>query len=349
MNTLAKYVAATCIALFVQVINGQTTNNQEEIKRLELQREHIEKQEREHLKLEVETINKRLDNKEITLDEADGLKKEAAQKRALNIENRIAIIENKIALLQRNFEGYKEQTGQESKIEISPIRVGADLVEDNKPKKYDLRTTNHMVTAVGLNNVVSDKWSLNSSPYSIGSSRFFELGWVAKTRVFKNTNAMRVLYGMSFQFNGLKPNDNNYFLKQGDKTVLETFQHRLKKSKLRTTHLVFPVHFEFGPSKKIEKEDYFRYKTDKQFKIGIGGYGGFNLGTRQKLKYEIDGVMKKDKIRSNYNTGSFVYGLSGYLAWGSIGLYAKYDISPLFRNQSVNQNNISLGLRFNLD
>lgn len=346
MNTLAKYFAGVVIALFVQIISGQTNNN-DAIKRLEIEREHIEKQERDHLKIEVETINIRLDNNEITQEHADKLKKEKAKKRVLNIQNRLAIINNKIELLKRNFEGYKEHTGQESKIEISATHVGADIVEDNKPKKYDTRTTDNMIIGLGFNNAIVNNKSFTNSTYKFAGSRFLEIGWLAKTRVFKEVNVMRVLYGVSFQFNGLKPKNNNYFLKEGGEIVLANHSLNLKKSKLTLTNLVFPVHFEFGPSKKIEKEDYFRYKTDKQFKIGIGGYGGFNLGARQKLKYEIDGKMQKNKI--SYSTSNLVYGLSGYLAYGDIGLYAKYDLSSLFKNQSVNQNNISLGLRFDLD
>jgi len=37
------------------------------------------------------------------------------------------------------------------------------------------------------------------------------------------------------------------------------------------------------------------------------------------------------------------------VSFGNVALYAKYDLSPLFKDQSINQNNISLGLRFDLD
>jgi len=34
---------------------------------------------------------------------------------------------------------------------------------------------------------------------------------------------------------------------------------------------------------------------------------------------------------------------------GSSALYIKYDLSPVFKNQSKKQNNISVGLRIDLD
>ncbi|MGV6830719.1 MAG: hypothetical protein ACWA5P_04030, partial [bacterium] len=218
-----------------------------------------------------------------------------------------------------------------------------------KPRKYDRRTTSDFVLAFGLNNTLIDGQSLDDSPYKIGGSRFFEFGWAWKTRVFKNSNFLRIKYGWSVMINGLKVDDNQYFVQDGNITTLETFPLELDKSKLSVSNLVFPVHFEFGPSKKIEKKNYFRYSTRNQFKVGVGGYAGFNIGTRQKLKYSEDGNRVKDKIKRSFNTTSFVYGLSGYVAIDDVALYVKYDLNPLFKNQTIDQNNISVGLRFDMD
>ena len=101
--------------------------------------------------------------------------------------------------------------------------------------------------------------------------------------------------------------------------------------------------------KRKDKDTYFRYSTDNQFKIGLGGYAGVNIGTRQKLKYELDGERIKDKQKRGFNTTSLVYGLSGYIAFDEIALYVKYDLSPIFKDQTINQNNISFGVRFDMD
>ncbi|HLV70045.1 MAG TPA: hypothetical protein VKY34_05005, partial [Xanthomarina sp.] len=155
--------------------------------------------------------------------------------------------------------------------------------------------------------------------------------------------------GVSFQWNKLDIKDNLYFQEIDDVVTLEEFPLNLDKSKFRSTNLVFPVHFEFGPSKKIEKENYFRYSTYNKFKIGVGGYGGFVLQSIQKLKYDDENDdYQKDKIK-DYNTNSFVYGVSSYISWGSVGIYAKFDLSTIFKDQAIDQNNISLGLRFDMD
>lgn len=354
MRTITHYLALIVLLLNVQLISAQETNNKEKIASLKEVIEDIKQEEREFLKTEVEAINKRLENNEITNEEAEMLKMKVAKKRALNIENRIAIVNSKIALLERNEDGYDVDSNGTDEEGFTITTEGKEIFrfkgsKKNKPKKYDRRTTSDFVLAFGLNNAIIEGQNLDDSPYKFAGSRFLELGWAWKTRVFKSSNFVRFKYGYSFQINGLKPDDNMYFVKQGDQTVLEEFTENLDKSKLSITNLVFPVHLEFGPSKKIERDTYFRYSTNRKFKIGVGGYAGFNIGTRQKLKYKIDGERIKDKQKRGLNTSSLVYGLSSYVAFGDVALYVKYDLSPIFKDQLVDQNNISLGLRFDMD
>lgn len=360
MQTITKYVALLVLVFSVQLISAQETTNNKEIKNLEAQKEKVVIQEKEWLKIEVEAVNVKLDNNEISLNEANTLKEELAIKHALNIENRLAILDNRMALLERN-EDVPNDTGRN--LDGVIISIGKDENSDtydlksiyigpktkSEPKKYDRRTTSDFVFAIGFNNAIIEGQSLNDSPYKLGGSGFVELGWAWKTRVLNNSNAVRLKYGVSFQWNKLDIKDNLYFQEVDDVVTLEEFPINLSKSKFRSTNLVFPVHFEFGPSKKIDRDNYFRYSTHKKFKIGVGGYGGFVLQSLQKLKYDDEnGNFQKDKIK-DFNTNSFVYGLSSYISWGHVGIYAKYDLSTIFKDQVIDQNNISLGLRFDMD
>lgn len=363
MQTITKYFVFIILSLSVQLITAQDsipkkTLNSAKIERLKETIKKVEAEEKAFLKAEVEAIDARLKNGEITQEEAQDLKMEMAKKRALNIENRTAILTNKIALLERNEKGYNEaeEDGDQSVVRIGSqdgddtfIYIGKKKNDKPKYRKYDRRTKSDFVLAFGLNNAITDGQNFDDTPYKIGGSRFFEMGWAWKYRLFKNSNFTRFKYGISLHINGLKPNNNQYFVKSGDQTILEEFPENLRKSKLTITNLVFPMHFEFGPSKKIEKDTYFRYSTKKQFKIGVGGYAGFNIGTRQKLKYDLDGERIKDKQKRGLNTTDLVYGLSTYVAFGDTALYVKYDLSPIFKNQIVDQNNISLGVRFDMD
>ena len=364
MNTITRLVVYGIIVLSFNVINGQEketdsiTHQQNELKQTQINqllelKKAIEEEEKNFLKNEIEAINRRLDNDKITAAEAEELKKEAAKKRAANIENRVTIIDNRIALIERN--GYQNANlDDDEKVTLTIGNEGLyiDLRKGNEKSKvkYDIRTTNKLLFTLGFNNTLIDGQDIDDSPYKLGGSGFVELGWVWQTRLFKESNFARLNYGFSLQWNKLDIKDNQYFVQDGDQTTLQEFPLDIKKAKFRVTNLVIPVNFEFGPSKKRDYEDRLRYYTDDNFKIGIGGYGGVRLGSQQKLIFEDeDGNRAKSKEKRNFNTSNFVYGLSAYVGLGDIALYAKYDLNPLFKDQDFEQNNISLGLRWDLD
>ncbi len=339
-----------CQQIFAQ--EEEKSTNALKIKELIQQKIQIRIQEKVALKKEVIAINIKLNKGEITIEKAKNLKVIVAEKHALNIENKIAIIDNSIALLKRGetINNFKYE-GKGYQLILFDTESGSSIItfkDFNKIKKYDKRTFSNLVISFGFNNAIIKGESINNSPYKIGKSRFFEMGWVWNTRLFENSNIVRFKYGFSFTFNGLNPIDNNYFVQEGNLTALEEFNENLNKSKLRMDNFVIPIHFEFGSSKKIERENYFRYSTRKKFKIGIGGYAGFNLSTRQKLKYSNNGSKQKDKIKKSYNTNNFIYGISSYIGVGDFSVYCKYDLNTIFNTPNKDQNNISLGVRFDL-
>ena len=323
---------------------------------LEQKKEKVILEEKEALKEEVISINSRFNKGDISSDEANKLKEDAAEIHALNIENRIAILENEAALVERAastkkaMDTIKVDQEEISRIEIKVFDDEDPLVDINfgTPKKYDKRTRSNLLVAFGFNNAIIEDQSINKSPYKMGKSKFFEIGWTWSTRVLETSNAIRFRYGFAFQFNGLNPTDNMYFVQDGELTYLEEFPGSLTKSKLRMDNLVVPIHFEFGPSNKIDRGNYVRYSTRKKFKFGIGSYFGFNMRTRQKLKYSLDGSKQKDKITQSYNTSNLIYGLSSYIGVDDFSFYVKYDLNKIFNEPNRKENNISLGLRFDL-
>lgn len=343
MKTIIIYLTLALFTFTTQFIYCQEEDQKTREEILESKRQEIIDDEKEKLKKKVEKINSRLEEGEITAAEAEEQKKEVAELHARNIENRVTIMENEYEFEERNEDnsGYIA-IGEKGK--VITVRVN-----EERERKYDKRTTSDLVIAAGFNNALEDGQSLNDSDFKIGGSRFFEIGWAWKTRVFDKSNWLRFKYGVSFQFNGLKPTDNRYFVTEGEETFLEEYELDLDKSKFRMDNLVVPVHFEFGPSERNETKNYVRYSTRGKFKIGFGGYAGFNIGERQKLKYELDGDKQKEKLKGDYNTNDFVYGLSGYLGWGWATFYAKYDLNPVFQDPNVELRNISVGLRFDVD
>ncbi|WP_033961100.1 hypothetical protein [Psychroserpens jangbogonensis] len=364
MNTITKHVVLLVLCLIASTITAQEQQkdpivndtisyheNGLKIDRLEETKKTIAEEERDFLKQEVETINQRLDRGEITSTQAENLKKEAAMKHAANIEDRIAIIDAKINLLKRNpgTEHIADDEDNSMSINIGSKGFLIDFANGKrKPPKYDIRTTNKLLFAIGFNNAIGDGQDLSNTPYELAGSGFVELGWIWETRLSKNSNFARINYGFSFQWNKLNVKDEMYFVQDGDKTTLEEFPVSLRKSQIRVTNLVLPVHFEFGPSKFKDYGNRIRYSNYNKFKVGLGGYAGVRIATQTKLRYKEDGDSVKDKSRRNFNASNFVYGLSAYVGVGQVSLYAKYDLNPLFKDQVVDQHNISLGLRFDL-
>ncbi|PIF00450.1 MAG: hypothetical protein CR994_06300 [Maribacter sp.] len=358
MRIIVIYLVVLCISFASQRLVAQENEDyRHKIEMLKIKKGNIGEQEKAALKIEVEEINKRYEKQQISFEEAKSLKESAAKKRALNIENRMAIVDNEILLLERNDGNVLHTEVVDSSSVVNAFveidlkkKDGSSLIRKKikKELKYDRRTYSDFVLATGFNNALIKGRSINDSPYRIGGSRFFEMGWSWRTRVFGNTNFVRLNYGFSFQFNGLKPKDNQYFVAEEGQVKLQEFGHGLKKSKLRMDYLVFPVYLEFGPSKLHKTENTMRYSLKNQFRLGMGAYGGFNLGTRQKLKYNRNGDHVKDKLKRGYNTNDLVYGLSAYIGVEGVLLYAKYDLNPIFKDALVDQHNISLGLRFDL-
>ena len=336
MKKVTFYIAVILLSLTGMPALAQEKKQSEEIEALKKEKDTIIAQEKEALKKEVEKINLRYEKNEIDWEEAEKLKSEAAKKHAMNIQNRVAIIDNKLALLRR------DGTGEEDGFE-------EDDDDDWYHKSRYSRTTTHLVMAAGFNNALSEDQSLNDSDFKVGGSRFFELGLAWRTRVFEKSNWLRLRYGFSFQFNGLKPTDNRYFVQNADLTELQEYPLKLDKSKFRMDNLVFPVHFEFGPSTKVESKRSVWFSTHNKLKVGLGGYAGFNLGERQKLRYEEDGENVKKKLKGDHNTNDFIYGLSGYLGWGAAALYVKYDLNPIFDDPNPELHNVSVGLRFDVN
>ena len=155
---------------------------------------------------------------------------------------------------------------------------------------------------------------------------------------------------MSLQYNNLRPTDNRYFETNGNQTDLVVATNHLNDSRFRNVYLTAPVHLEFDfTPKKIAKDGTTYFRTHETFRLGVGGYAGVRLKSKQIIKYEIDDLKIKDKQKGDFNVSDFNYGLSAYLGYGTTSVYVKYDLNSMFKNNNIEQNNVSLGIRFDFN
>jgi hypothetical protein len=369
MNRIIFYIVVLTLSLLTQVFAQETFEQQAKVIAQNISK--ITAEEKEALKKEVEEINKLLESSTISNVVADERKIKVAEQRAKNIEIRVAQEQSKLDMLvknqvEREFNP-KTTSGKTDSIEINgkkyeityTITDSTDVLKDMKrifksisKSKSERRTTSQFVFAFGLNNVITEGSfsSLDDSDFRVLGSHFYEWGVTWNTRIFKNDNLLHAKYGFSFMYNNLRPTQNRYFVKDGNQTFLETANINLNESRLRNVQLVLPLHLEFDLTpKKVNEDGTYRFRTHEHVRFGIGGYTGLNFKTKQILRYREDDILVRTKERGDFNASNFVYGLSAYLGCGPISLYAKYDLNPLFKNNPIEQNNVSFGLRFDFN
>jgi len=329
--------------LIVSKVVGQETF-ESETKRIANKIEKITKEEKEALKQEVEAVNVQLSEGKITQEQAEKRKKELAEARAVIIEEKVTLAQNELnELVQKKVDGkIKEDSAKVYMIRWKSYKHDKDSIRGEK------RTTSQFVFAMGLNNAMTDG-KLQDSDYRFMGSHFYEWGFTYNSRLMKNHNLLHAKYGLSLMYNNLRPTDNRSFVVDGDQTNLQVNPIHLKESRFRNVYLVAPVHLEFDFSKPVEKDGTTYFKTHKSFRFGIGGYAGVNLKSKQILKFEEDDLKYKTTIKGDYNVNNFVYGLSSYIGYRELSLYVKYDLNPIFQNNLVKENNVSLGLRVDLN
>ncbi len=346
------YIILLCTISSVSLIAQTVFESRVKEIRIEIQR--ITDEEKEMLRKEVAAINKRWDDKEITSEEATLLKNQAAQKSATNIENRIGVLEEELqALVKSQVEGSLESEDyEEEEVRVGRVTIDFSPRYRTKKRRSERRTTCMPLFAFGKNNVITngDLGTINDSDFHIMRSRFYEWGFTAKTRLVKDNNLLHMRYGFSFMYNNLRPQENTYFVKDGNQTVLADFPAILTKEPyFRNVQLVFPVHLEFDFTKKRTYDDRVVYRTQRSFRFGLGAYAGFNTRTVQKLRFRENGNDVKMKVRGDFNTNQFIYGTSAYIGYRDVSLYMKYELNPMFKANNIDQNNISLGIRFDFN
>ena len=320
-------------------------NFESEVKLIASKIENITKEEKSALKIEVEAVNVALENGKITKEEAEVKKQKLAETRAKNIENRVAVEqENLKNLVQQKVDGKIKEADRVVHVFGLPVNVINDTI-----KKKEKRTTSQFVLAFGANNLVTNKAVANSDFY-YWQSHFFEWGFTQNTRIFKNHNLLHLKYGFSVMYNNICPTDNRYFVPTANgQTNLEVFPYELEDSRFKNVYLVAPLHLEFDFSGNKSNYGNSSFSSHKGVRFGIGGYGGLRIKSKQKMYYNIDDDKIRIKTKGNFNANDFIYGVSTYLGYKETSLYLKYDLNPLFENNTIEQNNISLGIRFDFN
>lgn len=346
MKNFTVYLGILILSFVSRTVAQETFETR--AKAIALNIERITKEEKLALKTAVEGVNEKLDKGLITAKEADEQKMTLAQEAATKIETRVAQEENKLTELVK-----QKVEGRIATIDSTKGKYGKGFkfqyVKKDTVQHSEKRTTSQFVYAGGVNNLVTNN-SIAGSDFRYWGSHFYEVGWTYNTRILKENNLLHFLYGFSVQYNNLRPTNNRFFVENGDKTELQASSIALKDSRFRNVNLVIPVYLEFDFSGQKIKNDKPFYRIHQSVRLGLGGFAGVNIKTKQVLSYEdSDGNDVTAKTKGDFNTNDLVYGLGAYLGYKDTSLYVKYDLNPLFKDNATAQKNISVGVRFDLN
>lgn len=348
--------AALLLCLFLTKSNAQTFEQRaNEISR-NIQK--ITQVQKDSLKTEIENLENALKNQIITNEQFEAKKLERAEYRASRIEELVSSEEEKLSVLIKDkaegripeSQAYSDTITIGNKKKIKIIFSDSDKNDTLKRTKREYserRTTSQFVLAFGMNNLIDDGdfSTLEDSEIRAWRSRFFEWGVTLKTRILPNSSLLQAKYGLTFVYNNLHPEDGQYFIRDGKETILVGDNPDISRSRFKNVYLTMPLHLEIDFSKpKIGKEGNKLFRTQNSVRLGLGGFVGVHLKTKNYYHGET-----KVRYKGNYNASDFAYGLSTYLGYGNTSLYFKYDLNPLFKNNAVDQNVVSFGVRFDID
>jgi hypothetical protein len=171
------------------------------------------------------------------------------------------------------------------------------------------------------------------------------------------TGKFAVDYGASVSWNNFKYQDPSTHLIKGEESVIfDQWPPELKASKSKLTvtyinaHLV-PV-FDFGYKSKTKtygdgtttKKTWY---SRKGFRIGLGGYVGYRIGSYTKLVSRANGGKEKSREKNNFYLNNIRYGARLLIGFGEVDLFVNYDLNTLFaENRGPELNAFSFGLSF---
>lgn len=216
----------------------------------------------------------------------------------------------------------REDDGTDVKWDMSDSRNGGD---DDKPKRkrrkpvkvdflnIDLGAqflTYDQSFSVPVEYNALDIKPLNSTSLSLH---------LLKTKFHMAKGHVNLITALTFENNRFAFREPITLIPGQDSLTIVTDTLGYRKHKLIAWYGQIPLllNFQTNPNNK-----------NKNFHLSVGGYAGLLLGAHTKKKYN-----NGDKVKTNddYNLENFRYGAMARIGYRGFEVFAKYDLSPLFR------------------
>lgn len=326
MHRVILYVTGL-FCLFLSKAYGQETESFEnQTKTISGNIEKIVKQEKEKLQIASDSLNLLVQNNELSFEKAEEIKQDLAQKNADRINLLVSEEEEKLVELVQNT--VNEQ-----------IANSDDCEKTNYTPEFISRTEPQSILFIGYRGIQSDS-KIQGLEGGVG----FNL----KTRIFKDNSLFYVKYGLIcvWQSEYLK-DPNKHYEVNGNQTDYVDYSGNLKRNSAFTnSYLRIPIALELDFSKKAVVQGKDTYRVNQGFKFSLGGYIGYNIDSRQTLRYTENGRTTTRTIRGDWNVSHWEYGLMATISYKNVGIYANYGLNPVFRNNSTDERMFAIGIIF---
>jgi len=297
----------------------------------------------------IKVVNDQVDNGRITKDQAYQIITKFSNEQPVYVQSVPEVIFDETEVVEVEAvdaadENYDYDWGKET----SPFDFAMGVQMDTVVK-YSTKVTPYL--AFGVGNVATDGAFANSE-FGYMRSNYFEWGVAARTPFSKTNNKWGIRYGLGFKYNGLATTQNRMFGLRGEnQTVTMSAPINLRKNYayFRNTYVTIPISLDFTTTSKVYNEANRRFTTKEGINFGIGGYVGYNINSKQFIRYEnADGYKISEQQKGDWNVNDFQYGLTAYAGKDHFKVVLKYDLSPVFSNNLVDQNYWSVGLQLGL-
>ncbi len=236
-------------------------------------------------------------------------------------------------------DGYEEEIAE---VTINTRPIGKYL---NKNKKRKSLVKLEPMFFVGWNGIdldgvegnvlggVKDFSDMNMKAFSSWYIAAFPIG--IKINLYQQK--FNLVTGLGFQFYNFKFSDSVVFSTTDPYYVSHYSPDKLKKTKLGSSYLTFPLLLQYNSSAS---------RKISNFSAGLGMLFGYRMKTWTKMK--LDNGDKFHGPDGNYNFNNFVYSVAFMVGFRDVKLFGTYMLTPLHRanpGYSVDAYPFSFGLQ----
>jgi hypothetical protein len=236
-----------------------------------------------------------------------------------------------------------ENNNGDVKVRFGDQEIANDSLQELvRQRKDEERTEDYLSLGFGYNTIANagDAQMAGNlavmTPVSLRNwgSRYVHLGFMSDTRILKDPrSAPFIRYGVQFAFNNYMLEGDRQWVNEDRVTKIATAAdgRDLQKSKLATSTIQIPVQLGFRLHNQRGRET---------VSFTAGGFAGYRLNSKTKIKFDKEGDTKKIKDRGSYNLEDFQYGLISSISIFGHELFATYNLNELFRKDRGPKGNV---------